>query len=146
MPPISDQQRRTMAAIGLLEGGASAAAATAKLQARFPGLTPGEVADTIRRAQGAIGNAVGVSLSDNTDTVASAVGRPGDDNATYTAEFTVKIDAPGRETEYRTVRIRTTGSETVGELNQLIQDQVDEWDEQYDVDGRSSSWSLRFIL
>lgn len=146
MPPFSDRQRLALAALGMAEQNLGIAAIGAALRLRMPGLTDADVQQAINDANVLQSAAVGASLAAPTDTVADVVGRP-DQTAPFVVEALVTVTRPGQDPEYRTLRYDDVhGDTSVDELMNRIQDTVDDWDEQYEADGRQSSFSLRYIM
>lgn len=146
MTPMNERQRLTIMATGYVQRGFTEAETIAAIRGRFSFVSEQGARDAYRAALGAMGAAVGASLLPSGSTVGEATGVPAGEDRTMQVEALVTITRPGAAAEHRTIRITASSDDSLNDVRGRIQEMVDDWAEAYDVEGRMSSWDLRYIL
>lgn len=143
--PFSDFQRQVLYVIGRIESGDSPNRAMQRLGERV-NATPGELQAVLAAAQGAIGAAVGASIQGSEAQLGDVIGIPAASGRVI-AEATVEIRVPNAPVEYRTVRTDTLDvTNTVGDFERFVEAQIEEWNRKYGADGRTMTYSIRYLF
>lgn len=145
MRPMGDAERYNLSAQYELGRGATPELAAQRLQQRFGWLSPGQAAEYVGAAMDALDRAAALNTADGSAMIGSEP-RPGEaPGGIVNIDALVTIRAPGRDPEYRTVRIQASPDETVDEVRARIGAVIDDWNSRYGSDGRTGEFELTSV-
>lgn len=146
MRAMNDFQRHLLSALYELGRGQTFAQTVSALQRRFGYLSQADASTITEAAMSAQANAVQMSLAPIGETLSSVFSQGGVTQLEFVIDATVKLETPGREPEYRTVRLSVDGSETPAQIYEQVNRTIDDWIAKYGAEGRTGSFTISAIF
>lgn len=142
MSPMGDRERYILSALYHLDRGETVEQAAGALRSRFGFLSEGEAYVYAEMAADAMRSAQLLSQANPETTVGQVLAPTGYTGGPVNVNATVEFNAPGRRTEFRTIRVQVEPGDTVSDLSGRVQGIVDDWMSRYGSDGRTADVRL----